>query len=157
VGGFRQISTKGTDLSCREIQEREGAVTVVSSSQSAETAVTARPRFCMASVEILRGKTLFEVRTAGVTELSLLGPSDESTADVGLMIGRAERSRHGIGSAAIGLGLVHSVRSWGVGVPVEVATSIHGSNFGVGVSLFGNLSANSFAGAALTISVGKMR
>ncbi len=120
----------------------------------------------MASVEILRGKTLFEVRTAGVTELSLLGPSDESTADVGLMIGRAERSRHGIGSAAIGLGLVHSVRSlrlvhsvrsWGVGVPVEVATSIHGSNFGVGVSLFGNLSANSFAGAALTISVGKMR
>lgn len=59
------------------------------------------------SLQVVRGRTLWGLRAASVSELNILGPSPaESVTDFGLLVGRASPSRHGLTYAAAGLGLV---------------------------------------------------
>jgi hypothetical protein len=131
----------------------------------------------IASLEAHRKGILFVARTAIVEEFTIFGPSPaESASDYGLMIGKAAAGRHGIRSAAVGIGLVRSVRRgplvsrnffssryqklerYTVGVPFEVMWGVHIQGIGIGVTGFGDVNAaDSFAGLAFTLQLGKLR
>lgn len=131
------------------------------------------------SLNVVRGETAYGLRTAGVSEFEIFGPSpSESATDFALLIGRASRSRHGLSYAMAGLGVVHSIRRgrmtqpaiWFVGpqheriqrttlgLPFEAGAILHAGVIGLGVSLFGDFNpAQSFLGVALNVQLGKMR
>jgi hypothetical protein len=131
------------------------------------------------SLNAIRGRTYHGIRLAAAEEFAILGPTpSESVRDFGAMIGRASAGTRGLGYAAVGLGVVQSVRRgamiapgiWFVGprherieqltlgVPFELGAILHKGPVGVGASLFGNVNkSRSFVAVALTLQLGRMR
>lgn len=132
-----------------------------------------------ASLNVVRGQRLYGLRVAAVEEFNIFGPSpSESASDWALLIGMASASRRGLRFAAAGLGLVRSVRrgrqihpgGWflvgpqherlerlTLGIPFDLHGILHLRGCGLGLSLFGNVNAaNTFAGVALTVHLGKI-
>lgn len=131
-----------------------------------------------ASLTFIRGSTVFSVRASMMYEFSIFGPSpSESASDVGLLFGRALRKGRVASYAAAGIGYVHTVRrgrlisdppffgreherieTRTIGIPVDLRLTVNAKGVGIGLSLFGNVNReDSFAGAALTLQLGRVR
>lgn len=132
-----------------------------------------------ASLNVVRAQRLYRLRVAAVEEFDLFGPSpSESAGDLAVMVGKATRSKHGLNSGAIGLGLAHSVKrgrqiepaGWfvgpvheridrrGLGVAFELSAMLNARQAGLGVTAFGNVNTkNSFMAIAVTAQLGKLR
>jgi hypothetical protein len=129
------------------------------------------------SLNVSRGRLIYIARWSRTEEFLIFGPYPaESDTDYGVLVGWSSRSRRHVSSAAVGLGVVKSVRrgellepGWfgdrydrldrtTLGVPIDLKTTANLGPVGVGVNMFGNVNAKgSFAGLALTVQLGKMR
>lgn len=131
------------------------------------------------SLNFSRGRLFYVLRMSRTEEFSIFGPSPiQSDTDYAVLVGRSSRSRRSVKSAAVGIGLVRSVRRGAliqegfwffgpqherldrvtVGLPIDLKATANVRGIGIGVNLFGNLNTKgSFAGVALTLQLGKLR
>ena len=118
-----------------------------------------------AGFDVLSGNQLVSLRATGVALLF-----DDDLWDVGLLYGRAVRRSHGLAAGSAGLAIMGGDRCVGflggsctrmpvrLSLPLAARIEWNAAWIGVGVYAFGNLnSGRSFAGAALTIQLGRLR
>jgi len=106
-----------------------------------------------------RGPHLFALRSSVVTDF------DDHVYDIGLLYGRGTRGQGTGGRRSVGIGLalvsvdgLTGEDGYTIGVPLAVEMSRNGPNIGLGVQGFANLnSVQSFAGAVVTIGLGRLR
>lgn len=131
------------------------------------------------SLSVVRESRVLGFRIATSQEFEIFGPvPSEGSSDYAFLIGKASRGRFHLSTVTTGIAWVQTVERgrviqpgvWffgpvherierhTIGVPFDVATSVHLQGVGLGLHLFGNLNtARSFGGLAVSVQLGKVR
>ena len=104
-----------------------------------------------------RTNTLISVRLAATVPLDY----GDGLVDCAVLLGRATDLQSHYAALSIGLGLgrrsAPDDQSWSLGASAAARTEVNARPIGLGLYGFGHLGRDSFAGVALTISIGEHR
>jgi hypothetical protein len=131
------------------------------------------------SLNVDRGRRAYILRVASTSEFTFFGRApDEENDDYAFLVGRRGGTGSHHYSAAVGLGVVRTIRRgaelrppdwffggryerlehYAPGITVDLAAGLNAHGIGVGLDVFGDVNEGaSFVGLALTIQVGKLR